>query len=106
MHRSTATRCEEVAASADVENSVQDVHALLDELQMKGERIYSFFELIQFDGSRQKVSIQLDPYVSNEAQRSGWEVIVVRRCLRFSTDQRRFFVKLPAQPIASLGNNA
>jgi hypothetical protein len=106
MHRSTATRCEEIVANADLENSIQDVHILLDQLQAKGERLYTFFELLQFDGSRQRISIQLDPYVSNEAQCSGWEVIVVRRCLRFSTDRHRYFVELPSQPIPSLGNNA
>ena len=58
---------------------------------------------VQFDGTKQCVSVNLDPNLGPDQQQSSWEVLVVRRRLFFGTRLEQFEVEVVAPPIPCVG---
>ena len=104
--RQTVKESREVAALADFTNAYAHVHRMLDGLDLRGERVDTYAENQLIDGSRQVISVELDPFMKAQTQRSAWETIAMKRRIVFHTEKERYKYTLPCLPMAALGSDA
>jgi hypothetical protein len=64
------------------------------------------FELVTWDGTKQKLSLNFHPMLGVDQQTSSWEVFVSSRTLLMGRGANHLVMELMVPPIPSLGTDA